>query len=79
MSLTSRVINARPTKLSKHFCQMSLSMLSVAHLAFNVLDIRQNTVNTGHVQFEYIGYTLSGYDDTRHLKFTIDLEQRQLS
>ena len=51
MSLTCRVINAKPTKVSKHYCQMhfSLSCLSVAHLVCSVLDIRRNTVKPGHM------------------------------
>ena len=54
MSLTSRVVNAKPTKVSENFCQMSLLSVShMSHLAYNVLDIRQNSVKTGHVQSEY--------------------------
>ena len=45
MSLPSRVINAKPTKNSENFCQMSL--LPVSHLAYKVLDIRQNSVKNG--------------------------------
>ena len=51
MSLTSQVINAKPTKVSAICCQMSL--LSISHLACNILDIRQKSVKTGHVQSEY--------------------------
>ena len=76
MSLTStyQVINVRPTKVGK--CRFH--DLSLAHLAFNVLDIRQNTVKRDTCN-PNIGYTLSGYNDMRHLKFTIDLQQWQLS
>ena len=47
MSLTSRIINAKPTKVSKNYCHdCQMSLLSVARLVFSVLDIRENTVKT---------------------------------
>ena len=43
--------NVKLVMLSEQFCQISLSL--IVYVMSNVLDIRQNNVKTGDMQFEY--------------------------
>ena len=43
--------NVKLVMLSEQFCQISLSL--IVHVVSSVLDIRQNNVKTGDMQFEY--------------------------